>query len=93
MCRIKDFFLIAVNHVLKKFNVRQELLEVGQKSAKVGNAEKPKPALQKQDALKKGKAKALPAPARCGKGADQDPAVNRSRYLVPVLITSRCRYM
>ena len=46
----------------------QELLEIGQKSAKVGNAAKPKPALQKQDAPKKGKgkgkAKALPAPVQ-----------------------------
>ena len=60
--------VIAINHVLKKFNVRQELLEIGQKACKKpgGNTIRPPPALQKAHAPKKGKgkAKALPAPVQ-----------------------------
>ena len=62
--------VIAINHVLKKFNVRQELLEIGQKACKKtgGNVKKVMPALEKQNAPKKGKgkgkAKALPVPVQ-----------------------------
>ena len=56
-----------------------ELATIGQKSAKVGNAAKPTPALQKQDAPKKGKgkgkakAKALPQATAKGKGKAKAP--------------------
>ena len=71
--------VIAINHILKKFNVRAELATIGQAASKKsgGNTIRPPPALQKVHVLKKGKgkakAKALPQATAKGKGKAKAP--------------------